>query len=966
MAHEAVTRCLGLITQYNPLQTSPGALEKADNCIIDRENIVEDRRGYQSLLTLSNSISQLLVYQSTALAHNGTVVSYNNNGSPANFAGSYNAPSGKKMRGVEAFSNFYVTTDQGVQVFTDVAGTQARKAGAPRPLDITATLTQSSSGCLPAGNECAYRSVIKRVDANNNNLFSYPSNRTVATNPTYSTTGNIANASNQLTNLASMTGIVAGQAITGAGIPVGTTVSSLSGSTVTMSQNASLSTSTPTGSTTSGSNVISSLSSIQGITVGMTVAGTGIPASTTVTAVNVAQNSLSLSANATATGTGVVFTFSQPTTAVSVIFGQSANPTLKCYLPAEVTTSDLVQVYRTATVYTSDPGDEMALVYQINPTSTDITNGYVSFTDVLFDAMRGAALYTSPSQLGITGANDRPPLCKDVCLYKTNFMMFANTSTKERLFFSLVGVSGLSGKTITLSGVTFTFGGAENAATGTAAIGATGVTAADIESTARSLVRVINQYASNTSIYAYYQSGPQDPPGLIMCEERGIGAAAFTLQAVDAATAAEFSPQPPVGPATSAQSTSSNQIQKNAIFFSQFQQPEAVPGLNSVIAGAANKEILRIAPLRNSLIIIKEEGIYRMTGDSPQNFLVTPLDLTVFCKSPDSVAVIANTVVMLSNQGIVQITETAVSVISREIEPNIRPLLSFTNIATLAIGCGYESDRAYLISLPTLSTDSAPNQIFRFNIFTRTWTHWTFGFGAAIVEPKADIFYFSKPGDVVVNKERKSFTDADYADPEVSITITALNSLKSTITFSIAGAVPAVGWAISQGGVSLPIQSVTGNQGVYTAVMQSALPTAWSTGAALIFPSVGYDVIWSAWVGEGGAGLLKQASEIAILTDPIVGNNTATALTPTFRSNFDISADEIDKYMPGGTGWGDSWGAISWGGVGDIYGYREFVPRNKQMCAFLKVGLKHKNALEKLPCAGFAIEYEMLSERIGT
>lgn len=52
------------------------------------------------------------------------------------------------------------------------------------------------------------------------------------------TTGDTTSGSNQLTNLASTVGIATGQLITGPGIPIGTTVSSIASNTVTMSNNA--------------------------------------------------------------------------------------------------------------------------------------------------------------------------------------------------------------------------------------------------------------------------------------------------------------------------------------------------------------------------------------------------------------------------------------------------------------------------------------------------------------------------------------------------------------------------------------------------------------------------------------------------------------------------------------------------------------------------------------------------------
>lgn len=833
--NDSITRCTGLVLQYNPLATAPGALIRADNCVINRENIVEDRRGYALYGALANAVTQLLIYSGRVIAHNGTKLSYDDGaGNFSDFNGSYTAPSGYKSRGVEAFGNLYFTTNLGVQVATGLATSAGtiRNAGSPRSLDGSYALNAAGSGFLATSFQCAYRFVIQRTDANSNVIYGYPSTR-------------------------------------------------------------------------------------------MWV----------------------------------------PNTA-----GSSKNVDVTLYLPAEAATTDVIQVYRTAQVSgtSSDTsGDEDALVYQANPSSTDISNGYIAFTDSITDALRGASLYTSPSQETITQANDRPPLCKDVALYKSQYMMYANTSTKQRLFFTLVGTSGLTGKTITLGGVTYNFGNSEiisGAGSPKVLVGSSGVAAVDIESTARSLVKVINRYAGNTTVYAYYQSGPSDLPGQILIEERGVGAAAFTVQASDTTIQGMFFPPPPVGSTTSA-STSSNQVQKNSVYYSKAQQPEAVPSLNYIVVGPSNKNILRIAALKTSLVIIKEEGVYLLTGDNPQSFVVSPLDLTVYCKSADSVAVLANQVFMLSNQGVVAISETGVTVVSREIEPALKPLLGFSGISTYATGCAYESERTYLLSLMTVSADTVQNQIYLYNFFTRTWAHWTFGFCAAIIEPTTDKLHLAKPSVVNVYKERKDFADTDYSDPETAITMTAVDTPNKKVTFTISGATPGIGWVISQGGTGLAVSAIDSSTGSYIATMEGPLPTGWTTGAATIYPSVGFEIIWDSWQG-GQPGMLKQVSEFAVLTDNIPGNNTATVLIPTFKSNFDEEQETVTIIPPGGS-WGGSWGAIPWGGSGDGYGYRTFVPRNKQFCVRLNPGVQHKRAQEKLAIAGCAFNFEMISERIG-
>jgi hypothetical protein len=69
--------------------------------------------------------------------------------------------------------------------------------------------------------------------------------------------------------------------------------------------------STPTGNTTSGSPVLTGLSSTAGIQAGFPVTGTNIPAGAVVISVDSATQ-ITISANATGTGSGITFTFYKP------------------------------------------------------------------------------------------------------------------------------------------------------------------------------------------------------------------------------------------------------------------------------------------------------------------------------------------------------------------------------------------------------------------------------------------------------------------------------------------------------------------------------------------------------------------------------------------------------------------------------------------------------------------------------
>lgn len=114
--------------------------------------------------------------------------------------------------------------------------------------------------------------------------------------PSYSITGDSTAASKVLANLSNPAGILPGATITGAGIAAGTVVNSVSGSTINLSQAA-------TASGTVITFTVSNTPATNGIYSGAVVSGLGIPAGAYV--LSVTGSSLTLSQNATANGTAL-------------------------------------------------------------------------------------------------------------------------------------------------------------------------------------------------------------------------------------------------------------------------------------------------------------------------------------------------------------------------------------------------------------------------------------------------------------------------------------------------------------------------------------------------------------------------------------------------------------------------------------------------------------------------------------
>jgi hypothetical protein len=319
--------------------------------------------------------------------------------------------------------------------------------------------------------------------------------------------------------------------------------------------------------------------------------------------------------------------------------GSSRDVLFTLTIPAGITTSDFFQIYRSkaSASATDEASDELQLVYEENPTSGQITAKSVTFTDSTPDSLMGAFLYTNASQEGLQEANDEPPLAKDIALFK-GYTFFANVQSKYRLNVKLLAVSGsglVVDDTITVDGLVYTAKATENIASRHFKLTTTGSAAQNIADTALSLVKVINQNSGNTSVYAYYESGYQDLPGQILITTRSIDTNNFAVSVSRAVAWDEGA------------GLSSNDVYQNGLMWSKQDQPESVPLIHIEFIGSKNYPIRRIIALKDSVFILKADGVFRLTGGGG-NWNIDPLDTSTRIIAPDSASVLNNQIFCLA------------------------------------------------------------------------------------------------------------------------------------------------------------------------------------------------------------------------------------------------------------------------------------------------------------------------------
>ena len=900
MAQVIQVKHKGLYTSPNEFSSVPdGALLKADHCILTVDNILEPRRGFDRVATLSDASyrhAKFEYYQSQLMSFFGTTsIGYLNSTTFTALTGTYTDVDVNlaRKRFLLASSCLYFTTLNGVYKLDAYNGTPTA-AGMYKGLDTQLSLTEAS-GFLVVDNQVAYRVVWGIRDAQQNLVLGAPSGRAVIINPT------------------------------------------------------------------AGSN----------------------------------QN-------------------------VSATFT----------IPSGITVNHFYQIYRSKQSGGDDiePDDELGLVIEANPTAGEITTGTITVVDRTTDDLRGATLYTSPSQEGIGQANDIPPQAEDFDEFFGS-VIYANTLSKHRKTFTILATGGTNGiqfsETLVIAGTTYTAHGTENSSNGRYCLSAASTTTADttntnptltnvasiagvkvgwkisgtnipastyigsvgattiglvdsagvavnctgtaagvtititpnissrsatsstpaqnIFDTAQSLCRIINRYATNTLVYAYYVSAEGDLPGQILIEERALGGSSFALTA--SAHGSAFSPALPTSGTTIA---SSNDDFKDSLMISKFEQSEAVPLLNIIRVGSANNAIRRVKKLKNSLFIFKDiEGIYRLTGTNPTNFQVELFDSSARLLAPESLAVVNNQIWCLCDQGVTVVTETGVSVVSRPIEDMILDQfgLALNQVKYYSWGCGYETERQYHLYTVSTSGDTVAQQAFVFNIFTQGFTRWPWSKSAGIVSPVDDKMYLGNGATYDMDQERKTRTYTDYIDYGIALTITS--SSAKTVYLSSTNEVE-VGDLLYQ---SATLNSViTEVQPGYVTVLDTI---SWTVAACTVYKGIDALVEYAPATG-GNPGMSKHFPEISYLFKA-ARFSTATVSFATdvsgYFEGFSISGNRTGL-------WGlFPWGEEAWGGTASTVPIRTYIPLEKQRGSFLRVRLNLRQGYGYFKLLGYSLPY---------
>jgi len=480
----------------------------------------------------------------------------------------------------------------------------------------------------------------------------------------------------------------------------------------------------------------------------------------------------------------------------------------------------------------------------------------------------------------------------------------------------------------------------------------------NIDATARSLCTTINR-DRHSNAYCSYTSSSQSLPGQMFLYSRII-TDSFAIQASTATVGGNFDPTLP-NLNTDLSVAATNNVYPNGIFISKPSEFEAVPLLSFQLIGSKDAAIQRIKPLKNSLIVFKEDGIFCIRGDSRADFSIVPLDTSVFCNAIESICEINGNLYAMTLSGVVQVSETSVSIVSRDIEPLLTSIFTDADFSNNTYATSLDDARLYAVT--TLTPNNGPPTTYVYDVLTSAWTTCSRLYKQGIVKRSDNVHYAIDSTDMI-KKMRKLNNKLDYTDEDMQISIISSLAADGLSCFIIsplileAGDVLVFDNTINRIAEILIDGTLVFNTPVNFTI--DDLPTHYKRiVSTMIFSPIG-----------GNEDTIYQYQEMTLN----FRNQACSTIDIGFVSDAgDVAVAPWESQQLLG-GWGDlAWGQFEWGLTEttaiDLKTYssepvRVFVPLDCQISTWLQVKLTHTQAAQNINIQGLGLMVRTISNRI--
>jgi hypothetical protein len=301
-------------------------------------------------------------------------------------------------------------------------------------------------------------------------------------------------------------------------------------------------------------------------------------------------------------------------------------------------------------------------------------------------------------------------------------------------------------------------------------------------------------------------------------------------------------------------------------------EPEHVPPGYFTEIGAADKAILRVLPTRDSLLVFKEDGTWRVSGYSPDSLQVDELDRTMRLVHPDAACEWDGQVAAWTNKGVMLVSDGGAQEISLPIANLIEAAgdIHAGNAAKGVFLCGWLDKGLLLLGIPSSTSTGYAEYVYCWSQRTGAWTRWSHASRITTACSVGKDLYFGTraadaSSDAVVLK-----AVAESYDVSTAVTVSAVSGTGITISGG-SGWTPAVGDILRQSSVDYAVTAIT------SATVFTVHTTGVTAAAAAALTRTAMQVEWTVRDGQnaGAAKHFREATLVLGSASGLVANDNS-------------------------------------------------------------------------------------------
>lgn len=390
--------------------------------------------------------------------------------------------------------------------------------------------------------------------------------------------------------------------------------------------------------------------------------------------------------------------------------------------------------------------------------------------------------------------------------------------------------------------------------------------------------------------------------------------------------------------------------------WSKADQPESVPLVNYARVGDERRQIWRMVATRTRLFVFKDDGVWTVSGFSPESIRIDEYDQTLRLVNLACVVQLQGILYAWTNRGVVALTDGGVvevsePAIARDLAPIQSALLDAQDSRGPFMAASEEHEELYLGVPATASSTGYVRTIYVYNAKTGAWTTWETEddderWGSAVVHEGELTFggIDNGLGDLITRKERAPGTSGakyTYDDTDATITIDAVDGNNLTLSASVN-----VGDYLDAGaGVEGVVVADLGSNEYTVAAISGA---TFSTGSVTVYGSYECRVEWTTRT-SGNPGVGKHWRDVTLYFAGLV--RLARAALSFTSDLVTASASITHEVEPPDT-------------TARIRQLRGFVTRNHARCAALAPKLTIRQATAGWALQMLSLIFEPTSERV--